>query len=59
MHILIVLIRLLKLLLLYEITKPLDICVRQYPMHWIIKYSNEHGVEILYAPYIFMDLMKG
>ena len=59
MQILIVLIPPFKVLLLYEITTSLDVCVRQDLMHWLIKESNERGTTILYDTYIFMNLMIG
>ena len=50
------LIRPFKVLLLYEITTSLDVCVRQYLLHWINKESNERGATIIYATHIFDGL---
>ena len=44
------------MLLLYEITITLDICVRQDILHRIIKEPNERGATILYTTHIFDGL---
>ena len=46
----------LRLILLDDITTSLDVCVRQYLLHWLTKESNERGATILYARYIFDGL---
>ena len=56
MQIMIGLIRPFKVLLLDEITTSLDVCVRQYLLHWLIKESNESGTTIIYATNIFYGL---
>ena len=56
MQILIDLVRPLKVILFHEITMSLDVCVRQYLLHWIIKESNERGDTILYDTQIFDGL---
>ena len=48
-----------RVLLLDKITTSIDICVRQYLLHWFIKESNERGATILYAKQFLMELMIG
>ena len=56
MQILVGLIQPFKVLLLDEITTPLDVCVRQDLLNWLIKESNESGATILYATHMFDGL---
>ena len=56
LKILIGLIRPFKVILLYEITTSLDVCVRQYLLHCLVKYSIKCGDTILYDKHIFDEL---